>query len=92
MSHAEAKMTMTAIEKAIARRKELIARGEVIQIEHNLMKKALAAPNSKVKAIAAFCFTCFGGTEDEMPDPGWKGFIRNCTSHSCPLRTHRPYR
>ena len=53
-------MTMTAIEKAIARRKEMIARGDVIQIENNLLKKALAAPNSKVKAIAAFCFHCFG--------------------------------
>ena len=85
-------MTMTSIEKAIARRKEMTARGELLNIEHNLVKKALAAPNSKVKAIAAFCFHCFGGTEIEMPDPGWKNMIRNCTSKTCPLRRHRPYK
>jgi cytochrome c553 len=92
LSHAEIKMTMTPIEKAIAKRRESHARGEVIQIEHNFMKKALAAPNSRAKAIAAFCFHCHGGTENELPDPGWKNMIRDCTSETCPLRRHRPYK
>ena len=85
-------MTTAAIQKAIAARKELNARGEVIHTEHNLIKKSLAAPNSKAKAIGAFCFSCYGGTEDEMPDPGWKNMIRTCSSFNCPLYGHRPYR
>jgi hypothetical protein len=43
-------------------------------------------PQSKKKAITAFCCTCMGGVV-----PGWKGEIRNCTAPGCPLYPHRPY-
>jgi len=33
-----------------------------------------------------------GGTEEEMPDPGWKDLIRTCTAPGCPLYRHRPYK
>lgn len=81
---------MTAIEKAQEKKKEMAAVG-VIKAEHNLIRKAESSPGSKVKAIAAFCFHCMGGTEDEMPDPGWKKLIRTCTSTNCPLYPHRAY-
>ena len=62
----------------------------VFEIE--AVKKANADPKSRAKAIAAFCFYCYGGTEEEMPDPGWKDMIRTCTEPSCPLYRHRPYK
>ena len=82
---------MTAIKKAQIKRKEMIELG-VVQAEHNLIRKALDDPRSKTKAIAAFCFSCFGGTAKELPDPGWKRMIRTCTASTCPLYLHRPYR
>ena len=83
---------MNRIKKMNAALKEKRERGEVVSGENNLIKKAKAYPASKIKAIAATCFHCFGGTIDEMPEPGWKNIIRTCTSPSCPLFPHRPYR
>lgn len=73
-------------------RQEYIDKGGVITIENNLIRKAKANPTSLKKAIGAFCFHCMGGTEDEMPDPGWKNFIKDCTAPACPLYPHRPYK
>ncbi len=60
--------------------------------EHNWIKKAKLKPRSMKTAIAAKCFECFGGTEQELPDPGWKMQIRTCTGFDCPLFDHRPYK
>jgi|GEM_PF-4275988 len=59
--------------------------------EHNLIKKMNKNPASRKMAINAKCFECFGGTMEQMPDPGWREAIRQCTSHGCPLRKFRPY-
>ena len=53
----------------------------------NPIKAAKEHPESRAKAIAAFCATCLG-----YPQAGWRGEIRNCTSRDCPLYIHRPYR
>lgn len=81
----------TSIEKARERQGQMVKEGK-FTIENNLIKKANKNPQSKVKAIAAFCFSCFGCTEGEMPDPNWKNFIRECTAPECPLYIHRPYK
>lgn len=60
--------------------------------EHNLIKKAKADPKSRTKAIHAMCFHCFGGTEEELPDSGYKRAIRECTASACPLYNFRPYK
>ena len=86
------KSSKTPLEKAQERIAQMREDGEKIHIENNLIKKANKNPGSKVKAIAAFCFSCFGGSATEMPDPGWKGFIKDCTAKSCPLYMHRPYK
>ncbi|BDD88644.1 hypothetical protein DPPLL_30090 [Desulfofustis limnaeus] len=86
------KSTETSIQKAHKRIEQMKIAGEPITQEHNLVRKANADPGSKVKAIGAMCFQCFGGTEEEMPDPGWKDEIRNCTAPDCALYQHRPYR
>jgi len=59
--------------------------------EHNLIRKFNQHPASRKRAINAKCFECFGGTIDNMPDPGWKQAIRECSSYGCPLRRFRPY-
>lgn len=59
--------------------------------EHNLIVKASKDPNSRAKAINAFCFSCMGGTKDELPDSGYKNEIRFCTDSDCPLYSFRPY-
>lgn len=86
------KSTETNMEKARHRREHLKAVGTPAVQEHNLIRKANAAPGSKAKAIGAMCYQCFGGTEEGPPDPGWKDEIRNCTSWACALYRHRPYR
>jgi hypothetical protein len=80
------------MQKARDRREQIRASGETIPQEHNLIRKANADPGSKVKAIAAACYQCFGGTEEELPDAGWKDEIRSCTNPACALYRHRPYR
>lgn len=59
--------------------------------ETNLIRKAKTKPTSKKLAIFAMCFNCIGGTEEEMPDGGWRKEITNCTANDCPLWTHRPF-
>jgi hypothetical protein len=83
---------MTQTEIMNAARREKAERGEVTEIETNLIKKALAHPTSKVMAIAAACCQCFGGSVEELPDAGWRDAIRGCTSPNCALYRHRPYR
>jgi hypothetical protein len=80
------------MQKAHRRIEQMKTDGEPITQEHNLVRKANADPRSKVKAIRAMCFQCFGGTKEEMPDAGWKDEIRNCTAPDCALYRHRPYR
>ena len=78
-------MTEKSIVKANRIKKEDHAAGIQTASEYNLMKKAKANPISKKYAIYGQCFNCMGGTIDEMPDAGWKRFIRECTALSCPL-------
>ncbi|SHH63126.1 hypothetical protein SAMN02745124_01201 [Desulfofustis glycolicus DSM 9705] len=85
-------LTEARMQKARGRLEQMKAAGETITQEHNLVKKANANPGSKAKAIAAMCYQCFGGTEEELPDAGWKEEIRGCTSPACALYQHRPYR
>ena len=82
---------MTAIKTAREKRQALYEVKD-LKVEHNLLKKHLASPSSRKLALHAFCFQCLGGTEDEMPDPGWRDFIRTCTDSSCAGYLHRPYR
>jgi hypothetical protein len=58
--------------------------------EHNWIRKSQQKPKSLRLAINAACTACFGGTLDELPDPGWKKEIRDCTG-LCPLVPVRPY-
>ena len=85
-------MTDTALKKARLKLDEYRSMGIMISVENNLILKAKKHPTSLKKANGAFCFHCFGGTEHETPDQGWKGFIRNCTATNCPLFGHRPYK
>jgi hypothetical protein len=68
------------------------AAGVTITPEHNWVKKSIADPKSMKKAIAAMCFQCMGGTEDDLPDGGWKDLIRTCTAPTCALFRFRPYK
>ena len=81
-----------ALEAARRKREENAANGIEHTVEHNWIKKAKLNPQSKSIAIKAMCFQCMGGTENELPDPGWKGAIKNCSAINCPLHGHRPYR
>jgi|GEM_PF-493478 len=82
---------MKAIEKAQRINQERRDAGQITLPNHNWIVKAKLKPNSLITAIAAKCFECFGGTEKELPDPGWKDFIRTCTAPDCALFSHRPY-
>ena len=84
-------MTTAALNNANLARRQYLDMGKPIIVENNLVIKAKRHPTSLKKAIGAMCFQCFGGTEAEMPDPGWKNFIRDCTSKDCALYPHRPY-
>ena len=84
-------MQTASLEKANRINKAKRDAGVTISKEYNLMKKAKDKPKSRKMAMAAFCFHCFGGTIDEMPDPGWQQSIRECTALSCPLYRQRPY-
>ena len=86
------KNTTKALEKAQAAIKEKREAGTMTPVENNLIRKANKNPTSLKKAIGAFCFSCYGGTIDELPDSGWRQMIRTCTAPTCPLHGHRPYR
>jgi len=81
----------TAIEKAQRVNRERRESGEVTTITHNLIVKAKKRPNSLKAAVNAMCFACMGGSEENLPDAGWKNNIRTCTAPDCPLYPHRPY-
>lgn len=82
---------MTAIEKAQERLREMREQG-ITPERLNPIQKAKRNPQSKQAAINAKCYECMGGDEETAPDPGWKDAIRGCTSTTCPLIPHRPYR
>jgi hypothetical protein len=82
---------LTPLEKAMEAKRLLRENGEQKEIIHNWIVKAKRNPKSLKKAINAKCFECFGGTEDELPDSGWKKLIGTCTAPDCPLYPHRPY-
>ena len=84
-------MTSQALQKAQERIKELREAGEMAPQEHNLIKKALADPKSRKKAMDAKCFECYGGTARELPDPGYKDLIGTCPATDCPIWQFRPY-
>ena len=84
-------MIETGLEKAQRINRERKEAGEQIVITHNWIVKARRKPASLKTAINAMCFHCVGGTEDELPDPGWKVTISTCTAPDCPLYPHRPY-
>lgn len=56
----------------------------------NPFKALKAKPNSRKLAIHAMCASCMGCTE-EMPEPGWRGGVRECSSMGCPLYNFRPF-
>ncbi len=60
-------------------------------IDHNWIHKSQENPTSLQLAINAACTACLGGSAEELPDPGWKQSIRNCTG-LCPLISVRPYK
>lgn len=59
----------------------------------NPIEKAHKNPKSRVAAIAAKCYDCSGGFED---DPGTKGsvvsLVRSCPISRCPLYTLRGWK
>lgn len=57
--------------------------------EANWIKRSQQNPKSLKLAIRAMCFHCMGGTEEEMPDAGWRQAVLECTSLKCPLHTFR---
>lgn len=75
--------------EALQKRRELGIKNK--PSEFNLIKRSQKDPNSRAKAINAFCFNCMGGTINEMPESGWKKEIRFCTDENCPLYSFRPY-
>lgn len=66
--------------------------GIVTETTHNLVKRAKRHPGRWKLAINAMCFQCFGGTEENLPDPGWREMIATCTATDCALWGWRPYK
>lgn len=59
--------------------------------EHNpLVRQARHDGHSLRLAIDAMCAHCMGCTMEEI-NPGFRTFIRECTSPKCPLFAVRPY-
>ena len=83
-------VTETAIEKAQRIVKERREAGTLSSPERNWVRRSLADPKSLRLAINAACFQCLGGTEDDMPDPGWREEIRDCNVTTCALHKVRP--
>ncbi len=52
----------------------------------NPTEKAKQKPQSRVLAIAAFCFECMGFAKS------WRNDVRDCTAKNCPLYRFRPYK
>lgn len=84
---------MDRLREGLREYNEKIASGEIerTEVTHNWLTRAGRNPNSLKTAIGAMCFQCFGGTKEELPDPGWKNSIKNCTALDCALHAHRPY-
>lgn len=80
----------TPIEKAQRIVREKREAGTFVEPERNWVKKSEADPKSLRLAINAACFQCLGGTEDSMPDPGWREDIRSCSVTTCALNKVRP--
>lgn len=72
---------MNAIEKAQQALKKKREAGEIQRLDP--IAKALQNPNSLRLAINAKCWECVCGSILE---------IRKCSSPTCPLYTHRPYK
>lgn len=51
------------------------------------IERAKTKPTSLRYAIAAKCWECAGAGQD----PNTRQTIAECTVHSCPLHSHRPY-
>jgi len=81
----------TFAERMARVREEREDAGVTVVVDHNLLKKAVADPTSRAKAMRAMCFQCMGGTIDSLPDPGWKRLIGTCTAKQCALYPWRPY-
>ena len=73
--------TVTQLQKARAKLAENRAKGIK---PLNPMEKAKQNPNSRVFAIAAFCFDCMGQVT------GWRKMVKTCTAPNCPLFGFRP--
>ena len=80
----------TPIEKAQRIVRERRKAGTLSSPERNWVRRATADPKSLRLAINAACFQCLGGTEDDMPDPGWREEIRDCKVVTCALHSVRP--
>lgn len=81
----------TSLEKGRRIQREKREAGDILPRNYNPIIRAQKQPNSLRLAVDANCFYCIGGTEDEMPDPGWREEVRDCTAMLCPLHPHRPY-
>lgn len=77
-------MTLSALENARKRQKELRASGEYRLLDPvaKLNEKA-----TRKRAIDAMCYQCQG----EGADSGWKWAIGNCLVTDCALWRFRPY-
>lgn len=81
------KSVYEAAQKAALKRQE---EGKPVY-EHNLIKRYGLDTDSRKEAIFMKCFECEGGDKDNLPDPGFKKAIGNCTITDCPLWKWRPY-
>lgn len=81
------------LQEGLRQYQEKVASGEIERTEttHNWIVRAKRNPSSLKTAIGAKCFECYGGSEELLPDPGWKRKIATCTAPDCPLYPHRPY-
>lgn len=56
-------------------------------VTKNPLEKAQEDPKSLRKAVTAMCYDCMG----RDADPDFRGRIRECACHDCPLYPLRPY-
>jgi len=76
---------LTALDKALAKKKELKSLGKLVRLSP--YQKAQNNPKSLRKAVTAFCYECMGGDGEQ----GARGHVRNCTAYKCPLYKVRPW-